>query len=69
MIVYGAKVLKPVENYVVNFMKLWDNLDNPQVVESWDAMNTWVTDNIPLAGGAFSTTHRGLVPQRSPYER
>ena len=50
---YGAKALKPVENYVVNFMKLWDNLDNPQVVESWHAMNTWVTDNIPLAGGAF----------------
>jgi len=50
---YGAKALKPVENYVVNFMKLWDNLGNPQVVESWHAMNTWVTDNIPLAGGAF----------------
>ncbi len=53
MIDYGAKALKPVENYVVNFMKLWDNVDNPQVVESWHAMNTWVTDNIPLAGGAF----------------
>jgi polyhydroxyalkanoate synthase subunit PhaC len=53
MIDYGAKALKPVENYVVNFMKLWDNLDNPQVVESWHAMNSWVTDNIPLAGGAF----------------
>src|SRR5579864_3766096 len=53
MIDYGAKALKPVENYVGNFMKLWDNLDNPQVVESWHAMNTWVTDNIPLAGGAF----------------
>jgi polyhydroxyalkanoate synthase len=53
MIDYGAKALKPVENYVGNFMKLWDNLDDPQVVESWHAMNTWVTDNIPLAGGAF----------------
>src|ERR1700692_1791184 len=38
MIEYGARALKPVENYVVNFMKLWDNLDNPQVVESWHAM-------------------------------
>jgi polyhydroxyalkanoate synthase subunit PhaC len=53
MIDYGAKALKPVENYIVNFMKLWDNLDNPQVIESWHSMNTWVTDNIPLAGGAF----------------
>jgi polyhydroxyalkanoate synthase len=53
MIDYGAKALKPVENYVGNYLKLWDNLDNPQVVESWHAMNTWVRDNIPMAGGAF----------------
>jgi polyhydroxyalkanoate synthase subunit PhaC len=53
MIDYGAKALKPVENYITNYCKLWDNLDNPMVVEAWHAMNTWVTDNIPLAGGAF----------------
>lgn len=53
MIEYGAKALKPVENYVGNYLRLWDNLENPQVVEAWHAMNTWVTDNIPMAGGAF----------------
>jgi polyhydroxyalkanoate synthase subunit PhaC len=53
MIDYGAKALKPVENYVGNYLKLWDNVDNPRVVESWHAMNTWVRDNIPMAGGAF----------------
>ena len=53
MIDYGARALKPVENYVVNYLKLWDNLENPNVIEAWQAMNTWVTDNIPLAGGAF----------------
>ncbi len=53
MIDYGAKALKPVENYIVNYLKLWDNVDNPQVVESWHAMNTWVRDNIPMTGGAF----------------
>jgi polyhydroxyalkanoate synthase len=53
MIEYGAKALKPVENYISNYLRLWDNLDNPQVVEAWHAMNTWVTDNIPLAGAAF----------------
>jgi len=53
MIDYGAKALKPVENYIVNYLKLWDNLDNPHVIEAWQAMNTWVTDNIPLAGGVF----------------
>ena len=53
MIDYGAKALKPVENYVSNYLKLWDNLDDPRIVESWHAMNTWVTDNVSLAGGAF----------------
>jgi polyhydroxyalkanoate synthase len=53
MIEYGAKALKPVENYIGNYLRLWDNLDNPKIAESWHAMNTWVTDNIPLAGGVF----------------
>jgi polyhydroxyalkanoate synthase subunit PhaC len=53
MIDYGAKALKPVENYIGNYLKLWDNIDNPRVVESWHAMNTWVTDNIPMAGAAY----------------
>lgn len=53
MIDYGAKALKPVENYIANYCKLWDNLDDPRVVESWHAMNTWVTDNIPMAGAAY----------------
>jgi len=53
MINAGAKALKPVENYIVNYLKLWDNLDKPKTVEAWQAMNTWVTDNIPMAGGAF----------------
>jgi polyhydroxyalkanoate synthase len=53
MIDYGAKALKPVENYIANYLKLWDNADSPHVVEAWQAMNTWVTDNIPLAGATF----------------
>ncbi len=53
MIDYGARALKPVENYVLNYLKLWDSLDDPKAIESWHAMNTWVTDNIPIAGGAF----------------
>ena len=53
MIDYGAKALKPVDNYITNYCKLWDNLDNPRAVEAWHAMNTWVTDNIPMAGAAY----------------
>src|SRR5216683_2836292 len=50
MIDYGAKALKPVENYIGSYLTLWDNLDNPRIVESWHAMNTWVTDLIAMAG-------------------
>jgi polyhydroxyalkanoate synthase len=53
MIDTGAKMLKPVENYVGSYLNLWDNLDNPRVVEAWHAMNTWVRDIIPMTGGAY----------------
>jgi polyhydroxyalkanoate synthase len=53
MIEYGAKALKPFENYVGNYLRLYENLDDPSVVDAWHAMNTWVTDNIPMAGSTF----------------
>jgi poly[(R)-3-hydroxyalkanoate] polymerase subunit PhaC len=53
MLDYGAKALKPVENYITNYLKLWENISDPKIVESWHAMNTWVTDLIPIAGGAY----------------
>ena len=53
MIDYGAKALKPVENYITNYVNLWDNIDNPKVVDSWHAMNTWVREVIPMAGAAY----------------
>jgi polyhydroxyalkanoate synthase len=49
----GAKWLKPIENYVSNYVRLLDNLDNPKVVDSWHAMDTWVNDPIPMTGGVF----------------
>jgi polyhydroxyalkanoate synthase len=53
MIDYGAKALKPVENFIGNYLNLWDHIDDPRVVESWHAMNTWVRDTIPMAGAAY----------------
>jgi polyhydroxyalkanoate synthase len=53
MIDYGAKALKPIDNYITTYCKLWDNLDDPRAVESWHAMNTWVKDVFPMAGGAY----------------
>lgn len=53
MIDYGAKALKPVENFIGSYLTLWDNIDNPKVVEAWHAMNTWVRDIIPMSGAAY----------------
>ncbi len=50
---YGAKALKPYDNFVGQYVRLWNNLDDPRAVESWHAMNTWVRDLIPLAGGVY----------------
>jgi polyhydroxyalkanoate synthase len=50
---YGARALKPVESYIMTYQRLFDNLDNPRIVESWHAMNTWVSDLIPMAGATY----------------
>jgi polyhydroxyalkanoate synthase len=53
MIDYGAKTLKPVENFIGSYMSLWDRIEDPKVVEAWHAMNTWVRDIIDMTGGAY----------------
>lgn len=53
MIEYGAKALKPVDNTVGVYTRLWDSIDKPRAVEAWHAMNTWVTDNVPMAGATY----------------
>jgi polyhydroxyalkanoate synthase len=57
MIDNGAKMLKPVENYIGNYLMLWDNIEKPNVVDAWHSMNTWVRDIIPMAG----ETYRQLI--------
>jgi polyhydroxyalkanoate synthase len=53
MIDWGNKMLKPVENFIGNYIRLWENLDDPRIVESWQAMNAWVNDPVPFAGASF----------------
>src|SRR5258708_21994157 len=49
MIDYGAKALKPVENYIGSYLTLWGNLHNPRIPESWHALNTSLTHLIPTS--------------------
>ncbi len=53
MIDAGAKMLKPVENFIGTYTGLWDNIEKPSRVEAWHAMNTWVRDIIPMSGAAY----------------
>ncbi len=53
MIDAGAKMLKPIENYLGTYVNLWDNLDNAARTEAWHSMNTWVRDIIPMSGAAY----------------
>jgi polyhydroxyalkanoate synthase subunit PhaC len=53
MIDAGAKLLKPVENYVGSYLSLWDNIEDHHRTEAWHAMNTWVRDIIPMSGAAY----------------
>ena len=53
MIDSGAKMLKPVENYVGTYTMLWDNIEDTSKTTAWHAMNTWVRDTIPMAGAAY----------------
>jgi polyhydroxyalkanoate synthase len=48
-----AKLLKPVENFVGAYVSVWKSLDDEQAVRGWQAINRWVEDVIPFAGGAF----------------
>jgi polyhydroxyalkanoate synthase len=52
MIDYGAKALKPVENFIGNYLKLWDNIANPKVVDAWQASRlTKSSQEPPLSAG------------------
>lgn len=53
MIDWGNKMLKPVENSIGNYVRLWDNLDDTAAVEAWQAMNAWINDPVPFPGAAF----------------
>lgn len=53
LIAFWAKLLKPVENFVGIYANLWRRFDDASAVRAWQAINRWVEDVIPMAGGAF----------------
>ncbi len=49
----GTRLMKPVNNYVGSYVTMWDRLLQDKSMDTWLAMNKWVNDGVPFAGGAF----------------
>jgi polyhydroxyalkanoate synthase len=50
---WGAKMLKPMQNYVGTYAALLDRIEDREYVKGWKAMNTWVNDGVPFAAAAY----------------
>ncbi len=49
----GVMMLKPVNNYVGTYTRLWKSIDDGTSVVAWKALNKWVNDNINFPGETY----------------
>lgn len=46
-------LLKPVQNLIEKYFTFYENMENEKFLEDFFAMETWLNDNIPVAGETF----------------
>ncbi len=46
-------MLKPVQNMIEKYFTFYENMENEKFLEDFFAMETWLNDNIPVAGETF----------------
>lgn len=46
-------LLKPVQNLIEKYISFWENIDDEKFLDTFFAMETWLNDNIPVAGEVF----------------
>lgn len=46
-------MLKPVQNLMEKYIGFFENMDDDKYLEDFFAMETWLNDNIPVAGEVF----------------
>lgn len=46
-------LLKPVSNLVEKYINFYENMEDEKFLENFFAMETWLADNIPVAGEMF----------------
>ncbi len=56
-------MLKPVQNLVEKYVNFWENMDNEKWLEDFFAMETWLNDNIPVAGEVFREFVKSMFQQ------
>jgi polyhydroxyalkanoate synthase len=47
------QLLRPVQNLLEKYVNFYENIDNERFLEDFFAMETWLNDNIPVAGEVF----------------
>jgi polyhydroxyalkanoate synthase len=47
------QMLKPVQNFMEKWVGFYENMENEKFLEDFFAMETWLNDNIPVAGETF----------------
>jgi polyhydroxyalkanoate synthase len=53
LIEMGAKMLKPITNYLTPYVNLSQKLDDDKYIQGWAAMHQWVNDRVDFPGTAF----------------
>ena len=46
-------LLKPVQNFISKYSGLYERIEDEKFLDNYFAMETWVNDNIPVAGEAY----------------
>jgi len=50
---HGAKLLKPLQNFMGTYVQLWDKLSDEEFVKSWLLLDHWINDGIQFPGEAY----------------
>lgn len=50
---HGAKLLKPLQNFMGTYVQLWDKLSDEEFVKTWVLLDHWVNDGIQFPGEAY----------------
>jgi len=59
----GVKMLRPVNNFIGTYSRLWKMVEEGVPVHSWKVLNKWVDDNINFPGGAYRQWIKELYQQ------